>query len=95
MGISIDEVRRIADLAKLELRPEEMAPLAEQLGTILEHMDRLSELDGDELAEGSSKPAAADALREDRPRPGLTAEEALQNAPDAASGHFRVPRFLG
>jgi aspartyl-tRNA(Asn)/glutamyl-tRNA(Gln) amidotransferase subunit C len=95
VGISIDEVRRIANLAKLDLRPEEMAPLAEQLGTILEHMDRLSELDGEGLPSGAPGSRDADALREDRPRPGLTPEEALQNAPDAAAGHFRVPRFLG
>jgi aspartyl-tRNA(Asn)/glutamyl-tRNA(Gln) amidotransferase subunit C len=95
-ALSLDEVRRIARLARLRLSPEEERLFAGQLSAILEHVAELSKLDvsGVEpmthaLAAGEPPP-----LRADEPRPSLPPEEALANAPARAGTAFRVPRII-
>jgi len=86
-----DEVRRIARLARLEIRPEDEERVAGQLGRILEWVERLGDLPEGADADRPSAPAP---LRADDPRPGLTREEALGAAPRADGEHFRVPPVL-
>jgi aspartyl-tRNA(Asn)/glutamyl-tRNA(Gln) amidotransferase subunit C len=95
MGISPDEVRRIASLAKLRLEPHEVAVLAGQLSAILDHFARLRTVDVGGVEPEAGPPAVRAALRDDVPGCGPGAEAALQGAPEAAAGHFRVPRVLG
>jgi aspartyl-tRNA(Asn)/glutamyl-tRNA(Gln) amidotransferase subunit C len=96
VSLSLDEVRRIAQLARLRLSPEEEALFAGQLSAILDHVAELSALDvsGVEpmthaLAAGEPPP-----LRADAPHRCLTPEEALANAPARAGTAFRVPRII-
>lgn len=94
MAIDPEEVRRIARLARLELEPAEQERFARQLGSVLDHMTLLDEL---ELAEDRTGDAASTELagcREDRVRGSLSADEAVRDAPDPAKGFFRVPRSL-
>jgi aspartyl-tRNA(Asn)/glutamyl-tRNA(Gln) amidotransferase subunit C len=96
-GVAIDdsEVRRIAGLAQLELDEATTEIFRHQLGSILDHVARLAELDGAPAPHADLVPATGGAhLREDVEVPGLSRSEALGNAPDAAAGHFRVPRIL-
>ena len=95
MAISVDEVRRIAELAKLEFQGSELQELTEQMGTILDYVRRLDEIDTDAMEPVTVAPMVDSALRSDRPREGLATETALSNAPDAVADHFRVPRILG
>jgi aspartyl-tRNA(Asn)/glutamyl-tRNA(Gln) amidotransferase subunit C len=95
MKIPIEEARRIAALAKLELDEPELERYAGQLGTILEHMDKLRQVDteGVELTPG---PALSEpTLRADTPHPSLELRQALDNAPEAEHSLFRVPRVIG
>ena len=96
MALSLEEVRRIAALARLRLSAEEERVFQGQLSAILDHMAVLSELDvsGVEPMTHALAAGEAPALRADEVRPGLSHEEALQNAPARDGTAFRVPRIL-
>jgi aspartyl-tRNA(Asn)/glutamyl-tRNA(Gln) amidotransferase subunit C len=91
MPLSDDEVRHIAMLARIGLEPGDVEFYAEQLSGILAHIDRLEELDTDAIPPTAQVVEVANTLREDVPRPGLSQEDALANAPAAVDGFFRVP----
>ncbi len=95
MGISVDEVRRIAGLAQLELDEQELPRYAQQLGAILGFMERLSQVDTEGVDADPGSPVAEDHLRPDTPLPGLRPKDALKNAPEEEDGQFGVPRVLG
>jgi aspartyl-tRNA(Asn)/glutamyl-tRNA(Gln) amidotransferase subunit C len=78
-------------LARIGLEPGDVEFYAEQLSGILEHIDRLKELETDAIAPTAQVVEVANTLREDVPRPGLSQEDALANAPAAVDGFFRVP----
>ena len=78
-------------LARIGLEPGDEEFYAEQLSGILEHIDRLQQLDTDHIAPTAQVVEVTNALREDVPRPSLSQEEALANAPAAVDGFFRVP----
>jgi aspartyl-tRNA(Asn)/glutamyl-tRNA(Gln) amidotransferase subunit C len=78
-------------LARLGLQPGDEEFYAEQLSGILAHIDRLKELDTDAIPPTAQVVEVANTLREDVPRPCLTQDEALANAPAAVDGFFRVP----
>lgn len=78
-------------LARLALEPGDEEFYAGQLSGILEHIDRLQQLDTEDIAPTAQVVEIASRLREDEPRPCLTQEEALANAPATVDGYFRVP----
>ena len=91
MPLSKAEVRHVAMLARLALEPGDEEFYAEQLSGILAHIDRLQQLDTESIPPTAQVVEVAATLREDVPRPCLTQEEALANAPAAVDGFFRVP----
>ena len=97
MTLTEKEVRYVADLANLELTGAEVQSMVKDLGSILEHMDRLAGIDTDgvEPMRQVLFPVSETAtLRADTPGPCLTNEQALANAPRPAQGYFRVPRVI-
>ena len=78
-------------LARLALEPGDEEFYAEQLSGILAHIDRLQQLDTESIPPTAQVVEVANTMREDIPRPGLSQEEALANAPAAVDGFFRVP----
>ena len=97
MKLTEQEVRYVADLANLSFSDEEIRKLAHDLDGILEHMDKLNELDTSNVEPMAQVLYAAGetaTLREDRERPPLGAELALANAPLKGSGYFKVPRVI-
>ena len=78
-------------LARIGLEPGDVEFYAEQLSGILAHIDRLKELDTDSIPPTAQVVEVANTLREDVPRPCLSQEDALANAPAAVDGFFRVP----
>ncbi len=96
MSLSLDEVRRIARLARLRLSPEEEASFAGQLSAILDHVAQLAELDVTGVEPMTHALAAGDpvALREDAVLPCLPPEAALANAPAREGTCFKVPRVI-
>jgi aspartyl-tRNA(Asn)/glutamyl-tRNA(Gln) amidotransferase subunit C len=78
-------------LARLALEPGDEEFYAEQLSGILAHIDRLQQLDTKSVPPTAQVVEVTNTLREDIPRPCLSQEEALANAPAAVDGFFRVP----
>lgn len=94
MPLTLQEVDHIAQLARLELGAEERERYREQLSAILDYFTQLQELDTQDIPPTSSVLPLQAALREDRPRPGLSGDELLRNAPEARDGQFLVPPVL-
>ncbi len=98
MPITEADIRKIADLAHLEITDEELRHLAPQVASIVAYVEQLNELDTSrvEPAIGGLTPEGerTEAAREDRTRPSLGQQLALAEAPDPAHGHFRVPKVI-
>lgn len=78
-------------LARIGLEPGDEEFYAEQLSGILSHIDRLQQLDTDDIPPTAQIVEVANRLRDDVPRSGLDQADALANAPAAVDGFFRVP----
>jgi len=78
-------------LARIGLEPGDEDFYAEQLSGILAHIDRLQQVNTDDIPPTAQVVEIVNQLREDEPRPGLSQEDALANAPAAQDGFFRVP----
>jgi aspartyl-tRNA(Asn)/glutamyl-tRNA(Gln) amidotransferase subunit C len=98
MPITESDIEKIAQLAHLEITPEERRAFTPQMAEIVAYVEQLNELDTSliEPATGGLTPEGerTDTLREDVARPSLGQKLALDQAPDAASGYFRVPKVL-
>ena len=97
MKITETQVRYVADLANLSLSDDEIARMVHHLGGILAHMDRLAEIDTEGVAPMTQFLAEGEetaTLREDIERPTLGCEMALENAPVAGDGYFKVPKVI-
>ncbi len=96
MALSLDEVKRIAALARLRLSPEEERTFAVQLSKILEHVAQLEELDVSSVEPMTHALAAGELvpLRADVVQPSLAPDEALANAPEREGTCFKVPRII-
>ena len=91
MAITREEVLHVARLARLELSDAEVARFQEQLSAILDAVSKVSELDLSDVPPTSHPLEIANAWGEDEPRPCLTLDEALANAPDRDEDYFRSP----
>ena len=98
MAITAEDVRKIAQLAHLEITDEEVRRFAPQMASIVEYVEQLNELDTELIAPATGGSAVEGeingATREDFPHKSLGQKAALVEAPDAAEGHFRVPKVL-
>ena len=81
----------MARLARLRLSDEEVERMSRELSGVLDHVERIEELDLEATAPTSHVVELENALREDEPQPSLSPQRALEQAPDAADGGFRVP----
>ncbi len=93
--ISREQVRHLADLARIDLDDEELDHLAPQLAVILESVASISEVAADDIAPTSHPMPLTNVFRDDVVRPGLTPEQALSGAPAVEDQKFSVPRILG
>jgi len=89
--IDREQVLHVARLARLELTDDEVERMSGELAKILDHIDKISELDLEGVAPTSHVVDVGSALRADEPRPSLPREVALAAAPDVADDGFRVP----
>jgi aspartyl-tRNA(Asn)/glutamyl-tRNA(Gln) amidotransferase subunit C len=91
--ITIETVRHIAKLARLQLSAHEEQVYTEQLGKILDHVDALKVVDTTGIEPMSHALEISNVMREDevKPTPGL--EMIIKGAPEAERGFFRVPRI--
>jgi aspartyl-tRNA(Asn)/glutamyl-tRNA(Gln) amidotransferase subunit C len=95
MELSHQEVRRIAELAKLELTDEEVGLYAGQLSHILQYFQRLQEIDTSQILPTASVLPLKNIFRLDIAGQPITTTQAVANAPDALDNQFRVSAVLG
>ena len=89
--ISRELLLHVAHLARLELRDEELERLEGQLNDILAAVSKVAELDLSDVPPTSHPLDVVNVWEEDVPRPCLTVEEALANAPEREGDYFKVP----
>jgi aspartyl-tRNA(Asn)/glutamyl-tRNA(Gln) amidotransferase subunit C len=89
--IERDQVLHVARLARLSLSEEEVETMVGELSGILEHVDRIGNLDLDGVEPTSHVVALENVLRPDEPWPSLPPAVALASAPEPQNGAFRVP----
>ena len=97
MKITEKEVRYVAELANLKLTDAEIARFETELSGILDHFDRLREIDTEGVEPMAQVLYAAGetaTLREDVPVEPLGSEAALANAPQPGAGYFKVPKVI-
>ena len=90
MTLSKEQVRHVAMLARLGLEEGEEDFYASQLSGILQHIDRMSELDTEAIPATAQVVEIENILRADEPGPCLSQDKALENAPDRRDGYFAV-----
>jgi aspartyl-tRNA(Asn)/glutamyl-tRNA(Gln) amidotransferase subunit C len=89
--IDREQVLHVARLARLELADEEVERMSGELSGILDHVERMNELELEDVEPTSHVVALENVLRADEPRPSWPRERVLEPAPDPAQGAFRVP----
>ncbi|QNR25711.1 MULTISPECIES: Asp-tRNA(Asn)/Glu-tRNA(Gln) amidotransferase subunit GatC [Croceimicrobium] len=94
MKISLDEIRHLAHLARLEFSEEEMQSMQGDMDKILGFVEKINELDLEGVEPLVYLSEERNVLREDVSETVLTKDEALKNAPDKDSDYFRVPKVL-
>ncbi len=94
MKISKDDVIKVSELARLEVKEEELDKFTEQLGNILEYIEQLNELDTNNVEPTSHVLNIATPLRKDKVVEWLNIEEVLQNAPETEDDFFVVPQVI-
>ncbi|MBB6454904.1 aspartyl-tRNA(Asn)/glutamyl-tRNA(Gln) amidotransferase subunit C [Salirhabdus euzebyi] len=92
--ISKEQVKHVANLARLAVTEEEVEKFSEQLGSIITFAEQLNELDTDNVEPTTHVLDLKNVMRKDESKQWLTQEEALKNAPDKKDGQFRVPSIL-
>jgi aspartyl-tRNA(Asn)/glutamyl-tRNA(Gln) amidotransferase subunit C len=89
--IDRDQVLHVARLARLELTDDEVEHFAAELSKVLDWVETIDQLDLDDVPPTSHVVDVVNRLRPDEPRPSLTQEQALANAPAVQDGGFLVP----
>ena len=99
MPITESDIEKIAQLAHLDITDEERKVFAPQISEIITYVEQLNAIDTSavEPALGGLTPEGerTEASRQDEVQPSLGQKLALDQAPDPAAGHFRVPKVLG
>ena len=94
MPVSRDDVRKVAQLARLSFAPEEEDRLIADLNRMLDYVAALNELNTTGVSPTAHVLPIENAFRDDVPGHSLDREAALANAPLAGHGHFRVPKVI-
>ncbi|MBN8706448.1 MAG: Asp-tRNA(Asn)/Glu-tRNA(Gln) amidotransferase subunit GatC [Bacteroidetes bacterium] len=94
MVITQKDVEYIAALANLQFSDSEKTEMVTDMNNILTYMEKLNELNTDQVEPLTAVTDAENVLRADQPHQMLTNEEALSNAPSKIGPFFRVPKVI-
>ena len=102
--VTVEDVRRVAELANLHLTSEEEPRMQRDLNSILGYIAQLNEVDttkvaplaqvGDLLTEITDKPSSEATLRPDEQRPSLDRASVMREAPETDGRFFKVPKVI-
>lgn len=94
MAIDKDTVLHVAKLARLELTDEEVAKMSEELGNILDYINKLSELNIEGVEPTAHILPINNVMREDTVKPSMDREKVLMNTEYKEDGSFKVPSII-
>jgi aspartyl-tRNA(Asn)/glutamyl-tRNA(Gln) amidotransferase subunit C len=94
MPVSLKDVEKIADLARLYITEEEKEKYTRQLNVILEYMEQLNKVDTSNVEPLSHPFELTNVFRDDEVQPSLPVDEALKNAPEKSGNYFKVPKVI-
>jgi len=92
--IDIDQVKKVARLARLELTDAEVTEFSTQLSDIVKYIEKLNTLDVDSVEPLAHCLDIHNVFRDDIVKPSLDIDSALANAPDRIDDYFKVPKIL-
>lgn len=92
--ITRQQAEKVAHLSRLDLSEAELDLFSEQLSAIVEYIQKLDELDTEDVEPLAHCLPVHNVFRDDVVRPSLDVEKALENAPDRVDDYFRVPQIL-
>ncbi len=92
--ITTEQVKHVANLARLAITEEEVEVMTNQLDAIITFAELLNEVDTENVKPTSHVLDMKNVMREDIPKKGLDNEEVVKNAPDHTDGYIRVPSIL-
>lgn len=95
MSVSKEDVEKIAKLAKLKFSDEELENFTPQMNEILNYMDKLNELDTENVEPLSHPVEQINVFREDKLKQSISTEDALKNSPVKDEQYFKVPKVIG
>jgi aspartyl-tRNA(Asn)/glutamyl-tRNA(Gln) amidotransferase subunit C len=95
MALSRDEVQHVAELARLSFSDEEEERMADEMSQILDHFEKLDELDTSGVPPMSHVLDVTNVFREDEIEERIDQEQALEPAPETDGGYFQVPKVVG
>ena len=92
--ITPEEVRHVANLARLEFNEDEIDQFTRQLGRILDYIGKLNELDTTDVPPTSHVLPISNVSKRDDAKPSYDREDILDRAPSAEEGYFEVPKVI-
>jgi len=95
MALTLEDVEKVALLARLEFTDDELSRMTEHLVQVIEYVHQLDQLDTSQVEPLAHTLDINNVLADDVPQPSLSREEALRNAPQHDEECFRVPAVLG
>lgn len=94
MSVTREDVRHVAQLARLDFSEEQEAQMADELSQILGYVEKLDELDTSGVPPMSHVLTATNVFRGDEIEERIDRSEALEPAPESDDGHFLVPKVI-
>jgi aspartyl-tRNA(Asn)/glutamyl-tRNA(Gln) amidotransferase subunit C len=95
MPVTKNDVEKIAKLAKLKFSEEDLENFTPQMNEILNYMDKLNELDTENIEPLSHPVEQTNVFRDDKLKTSVSTEDALKNAPSKDEQYFKVPKVIG
>lgn len=95
MSLSADEVRKVADLARLDMSEADLETMGRDLSAIVDYINQLQQVNTDGVEPLAHALDLHDVFREDVLSQSLSEDEALANAPQRKGNHYRVPAVFG
>lgn len=94
MKVSAEETKRIATLARIELDPDEVIEMSHDLTKMLDFVEKINELDTDNIPETHHTLNIQNVFRKDQVIPSMDSKDALSLGPKTSQGHFCVPPII-
>ncbi len=94
MSVTKNDVEHIAKLAKLEIKEDEINEFTSQLNKVLEYVDKLNELDTENIEPLSHPVEGENVFREDVLKNSIPTEDALKNSASKTEEYFKVPKVI-